>query len=154
MVDRPEGGRYVSVPVLFKSGDAEPFDIVRGAKYTAPGGTSAPDDGPLKGVPGTGELSSIRPRVIALVQAEKDPEKAAALLKRHLLDHRAAYHQKYKEVFARAQQGDKSAIKELQSFLNGIDLQAQPDIAQLTLDPATASTAGEALTIWWELFAL
>lgn len=153
MVERPEGGRYVSVPVLFKSGGGEPFDIVHGGKYKAPGGTAAADEGPLQGVKGTGELSSIRPRVIALVKAEKDPEKAATLLKRHLLDNRAAYHEKYKAAFAKSQKGDKPSMKELQLFLNDMDLQAQPDIARLIADPASAGTANEAMLIWWELFA-
>ena len=54
--------------------------------------------------------------MIALVKAEKDPEKAATLLKRHLLDNRAAYHKKYKEVFAKSQKGDKPSMKELQLF--------------------------------------
>ena len=103
-------------------------------------------------IAGTGELSSIRPRVIAMVKAEKDPEKAATLLKRHLLDHRAAYHTKYKEVFAKSQKGDKPSMKELQLFLNDMDLQAQPDIARLVTDPASTSTANEAMLIWWELF--
>jgi hypothetical protein len=154
VVDQPMGGRYVSVPVLFKSGGVEPFDIVRGAKYLAPGGTPAADGGPLQGVAASGELSSIRPGLIALVKSEKNAERAAARLKRHLLDHRAAYRQKYKEVFARSQKGDKSAMKELQLFLNGMDLHSQPDIARLTIDPASAGTANEALAIWWELFAL
>jgi hypothetical protein len=153
MVDRPDSGNYVSVPVLFKSGGDEPFDVVQGAKYKAPGGEAAADEGPLQGVPGTGELSSIRPRVIALVKAEKDPEKAAMLLKRHLLDHRTAYHQKYKELFAKSQKGDKPSMKELQLFLNDMDLQAQPDIARLIADPASSGTAGEAMLLWWDLFA-
>jgi hypothetical protein len=153
VVDRPEGGKYVSVPVLFKSDSDEPFDIVHGAKYKAPGGEAAVDKGPLQGVKGTGELSSIRPRVIALVKAEKDPKKAAALLKRHLLDNRATYRQKYKTALARSQKGDKPSMKELQLFLNDMDLHAQPDVARLTIDPASAGTANEAMLIWWELFS-
>ncbi|MBN2024414.1 MAG: M23 family metallopeptidase [Pirellulales bacterium] len=153
MVDVPQGGQYVSVPILFKSGEDEPFDVVTGGKYTAPGGKPAAEEGPLEGVEGTGELSSIRPRLVALVRAEKDPRKAAALLKRHLLDHRAAYHKKYKELFAKSQKGDKPSMKELQLFLDDMDLQAQPDIARLIVNPASASTAQEALLIWWELFA-
>lgn len=153
MVDRLEDGRYVSVPILFKSGSDEPFDIVHGGKYKAPGGKAEADSGPLQGVEGTGELSPIRPRVLALVRGEKDPEKAAALLKRHLLDNRAAYHKKYKEVFARSQKGDKRSMKELQAFLNDMDLQAQPEIARLITDPASSGTANEAMLIWWDLFA-
>lgn len=152
LVDRPEGDRYVSVPVLFKSGEAEPFDIVAGGKYKAPGAKAAADEGPLQGIEGTGELSSIRPRLIALVQAEKNPEKAAFLLKRHLLDNRAAYRQKYKELLAKSQKGDKPSMKELQLFLNGMDLQSQPVIARLIIDPVSANTANEALLVWWELF--
>lgn len=154
MVDRPEGGAHVSVPVLFKSGAAELFDVVRGGKYRAPGGEVEPETGPLAGIQGTGELSSIRPQVITLVQAEKDAEKAAALLKRHLLDHRADYQKKYKEVFAKAQKGDKPSMKELQLFLNDMDLQSQPDIARLIADPVSAGTANEAMLVWWGLFAL
>lgn len=75
-------------------------------------------------------------------------------LKRHLLDNRSAYHAKYKEVFARAQKGDKSAMTELQSFLDDMDLQAQPDVARLIINPASAGTANEAMLIWWGLFAL
>jgi hypothetical protein len=154
MVDRPEGGAYASVPILFKSGEAEPFDVVRGGKYRAPGGELETETGPLAGVEGTGALSSIRPRVIALIQAEKDAEKAAALLKRYLLDHRAEYHKKYKEVLAKAQKGDKPSMKELQLFLNDMDLQSQPQIARLIADPASSSTANEAMLVWWGLFAL
>jgi len=153
IVDQPEGGKYVSVPVLFKSGDDKPFDIVHGGKYKAPGGKAAPEEGPLQGIEGTGKLSSIRPRLIALVKSEKDPEKAAALLKRHLLDNRAAYHAEYKAAFAASQKGDKRSMKELQLFLNDMDLHAQPDIARLIIDPASANTANEAMLIWWELFA-
>jgi murein DD-endopeptidase MepM/ murein hydrolase activator NlpD len=153
MVDRLENGKYVSVPVLFKSGADEPFDIVHGGKYKAPGGKALADEGPLQGIEGTGELSSIRPKVIELVKAEKNPEKAARLLKRHLLDNRAAYHEKYKMVFAKSQKGDKPSMKELELFLNGMDLHAQPDIARLLVDPASASTANEAMLIWWELFS-
>lgn len=147
-------GAYVSVPVLFKSGTADPFDIVHGGKYKAPGGKAEEDEGPLQGVQGTGELSSIRPRLIAIVKAEKDPERAAALLKRHLLDNRAAYHKKYKETFAKARKGDKPSMKELQVFLGDMDLQAQPDIARLITNPASAPTTNEAMLIWWALFAL
>lgn len=153
MVDRLEDGKYVSVPTLFKSGTDEPFDIVHGGKYVAPGGKAKPDEGPLRGVEGTGELSSIRPRLIALIKAEKDPEKAAALLKRHLLDNRASYHKKYKEVFAKSQKGDKPSMKELELFLNAMDLHSQPDIARLVTAPASASTANEALLIWWQLYS-
>ena len=155
MVDQPQDGRYVSVPVLFKSGSDTPFDIVHGGKYKAPGGKEElKDEGPLQGVKGTGELSSIRSTLIALVQKESDPEKAAALLKRHLLDNRVAYKKKYKEVFARSQKGDKPSMKELQLFLNGMDLHSQPEIARLVVDPASAGTANEALLIWWSLFSL
>ncbi len=154
MVDQPENGRYVSVPILFKSGEDEPFDIVREGKYKAPGGPVPTDEGPLQGIQGTGELSSIRPRLIQLVRAEKAPEKAAVALKRHLLDNRSTYRATYKEVFARAQKGDKSAMKELQVFLDGMDLHTQPDVARLILDPASANTANEAMLVWWGLFAL
>lgn len=154
LVDTLENGRYVSVPVLFKSGDAEPYDIVHGGKYQAPGGEPLAEEGPLQGVQGTGELSSIRPRLIALVKSEKDPGKAAILLKRHLLDNRAAYRKTYKKVFAKSQNGDKPSMKELQLFLNDMDLHAQPDIARLLADPASAGTANEAMLVWWELFAL
>ena len=34
-----------------------------------------------------------------------------------------------------------------------MDLHAQPDVARLIVDPASASTANEAMLIWWELFA-
>lgn len=154
MVEALVNGAYVSVPVLYKSGTDEPFDIVPGGKYKAPGGKPEADEGPLQGVKGTGELSSIRPRLIALVKAEKDPEKAAALLKRHLLDNRSAYHKKYKEVFAKAQKGDKPSMKELQLFLNDMDLQGQPDVARLIANPASAATANEAMLVWWALFAM
>jgi hypothetical protein len=154
MIDQPQDGKYASVPVLFKSGTDTPYDIVHGGKYKAPGGTpDAGDDGPLQGIRGTGELSPIRPGLIALVKAEPDTEKAAELLKRHLLDHRAAYHKKYKEVFARSQKGDKPSMKELQLFLNDMDLQAQPEIARLIVDPASSGTANEAMLICWELFS-
>lgn len=152
-VDWPEGGRYLSIPVLFKSGNETPFDIVRGGKYRAPGGKAAAEHGPLRDVAGTDELSSIRPELIALVREESDAERAAVRLKRHLLDHRAAYHAEYKEVFARSQNGDKPSMKELQLFLNDMDLHSQPDIARLLIDPASANTANEAMLIWWELFA-
>lgn len=154
VVDRPEDGKHVSVPTLFKSGSDEPFDIVHGGKYKAPGGKAEADEGPLQGVKGTGELSSIRPRVIALVKGEKDPEKAAALLKRHLLDNRETYHKKYKEAFAKSQKGDKASMKELQLFLNDMDLQAQPDVARLIADPDAAGTANEAMLIWWQLYEM
>ncbi|MDZ7617578.1 MAG: M23 family metallopeptidase [Patescibacteria group bacterium] len=154
MVEHLENGSYVSVPVLFKSGGDRPFDIVREGQYTSPGGSPAAEDGPLQGIEGTGELSSIRPRLVALVQAEKAPEKAAAALRRHLLDHRNAYHAKYKEVFTRAQKGDKSAMKELQLFMNDMDLHSHPDVARLIVAPASAGTANEAMLIWWGLFAL
>ncbi|MBN1909248.1 MAG: peptidoglycan DD-metalloendopeptidase family protein [Pirellulales bacterium] len=157
-VDRPENGKYASVPTLFKSGTDEPFDVVRGGKYTAPGGKdpserTLADKGPLQGVKGTGELSSIRPRMIAMVRAEKDPQKAATLLKRHLLDHRAEYHKKYKDTFAKSRTGDKPSMKELGLFLDDMDLQSQPDVARLLVDPASANTANEALMIWWELYS-
>jgi len=153
LVDQPRDGKYVSVPTLFKSGDdAAPYDIVSGGKYTAPGGPSQADQGPLEGIEGTGELSSIRPRLVAIVRAEKDPEKAALLLKRHLLDHRAEYRKKYKELFARSQQGDRRAMKELQRFMDDMDLQSQPDVARLIINPASAGTANEAMLIWWELY--
>lgn len=154
MVDRPEGGVYASVPVLFRSGDDKPFDIVHGGKYKAPDGKSPADEGPLQGVKGTGELASIRPRLVAIVKGEKDAERAASLLKRHLLDHRAEYHKAYRATFAKAQKGDKASMKELQVFLNGMDLQSQPEIAHLIADPASANTANEAMLVWWELFAL
>ncbi len=153
VVDRPEGGQYVTVPVLFKSGADEPYDIVHGGKYKAPGGKAAAEEGPLQGIRGTGELSSIRPRLIALVRAEKDSEKAATLLKRHLLDNRATYHAKYKEILAKSQKGDKPSMKELQLFLNDMDLHSHPDIARLITDPASANTANEAMLVWWELFS-
>ena len=153
LVERLDGSAYVSAPTLFKSGADKPFDVVHGGKYTAPGGKATPDEGPLQNVKGTGELSSIRRRLVAMVRAEKDPETAARLLKRHLLDNRAAYHKTYKEVLARSQRGDKPSMKELQSFLNDIDLHSQPDIARLIADPASAATANEAMLIWWQLYS-
>ncbi len=153
-VDRLENGRAVSFPVLYKSGNDQPYEIVRGGKYPAPGGKPAPDEGPLAGVAGTGELSSIRPKLIAIVKAAKTPAQAAADLKRHLLDNRSAYKKIYKETFAKSQRGDKSAMKELQDYLGGMDLQSQPEIARLLADPAAASTANEAMQVWWELFAM
>lgn len=154
MVDQPQDGKYVSVPILFKSGGDQPYDVVHGGKYKAPGGKQeAKDEGPLKDIQGTGELASIRPKLIAIVQAEPDAEKAAALLKRHLLDNRAEYRKKYKETMARSQKGDKPSMKELQLFLDGMDLHAQPDVARLLIDPASSGTANEAMLVWWELFA-
>lgn len=154
LVEQPKGGAYVSVPVLFKSGGETPFDIVRGAKYKAPGGPAKSEEyGPLRGVQGTGELSSIRPRLVAIVKAESDSEKAAGLLKRHLLDNRKAYHKLYKKTFAESRKGDKRSMKELELFLNDMDLQSQPEIARLIADPSAANTANEAVQIWWELYA-
>jgi hypothetical protein len=153
-VDRLENGRSVSFPVLYKSGGDEPYDIVRGGKYLAPGGTAEPDEGPLAGIKGTGELSSIRPKLIAIVKAAKTPEQAAVDLKKHLLTHRAEYKKIYKAKFAKSQKGDKSAMKELQDYLGGMDLQTQPEIAKLLADPNAQSTTNEAMQIWWELFAM
>jgi hypothetical protein len=153
-VDRLENGRSVSFPVLYKSGGDEPFDVVRGGKYLAPGGKAPPDEGPLAGIQGTGELSSIRPKLIAIVKAAKTPEQAAVDLKKHLLANRAAYKMIYKETFAKSQKGDKSAMKELQDYLGGMDLQTQPEIARLLVDPAAEGAANEALQVWWELFAM
>ena len=130
-VDQLEDGQSVTFPVLYKSGEDEPFDIVRGGKYLAPGGKAPADEGPLAGVHGTGELSSIRPKLIEIVKAAKTPEQAAVDLKKHLLSNRAAYKKIYKETFAKSQKGDKSAMKELQDYLNGMDLQSQPEIARL-----------------------
>jgi murein DD-endopeptidase MepM/ murein hydrolase activator NlpD len=153
-VDRLENGRSVTFPVLYKSGGDAPFDIVRGGKYLAPGGKAPPDEGPLAGIQGTGELSSIRSKLIEIVKAAKTPEQAAVDLKKHLLGHRAEYKKIYKETFAKAQKGDKSAMKELQDYLNGMDLHSQPDIARLLMDPTAQSTANEAMLVWWELFAM
>lgn len=154
MVYKQNGGRMESFPVLFKSGDDEPFAIVRGAKYRAPGGGVESDDGPLKGVQGTGQLASIRPKLVALVKKAKDPQQAADNLKRHLLDNRATYSKLYKDTFAKSQAGDKSAMKELQTFLDGMDLQTEPAIARLFVEPASAGTANEAMLLWWELFSV
>jgi hypothetical protein len=153
-VDKQENGRWVSFPVLYKSSGDAPFDIVRGGKYLAPGGKTPADEGPLAGIKGTGELSSIRPKLIALVKAAKTPEQAAIDLKKHLLANRAEYKKIYKETFAKSQKGDKSAMKELQEYLNSMDLQSQPEIARLLDDPSSASTANEAMLVWWELFAM
>jgi hypothetical protein len=49
---------------------------------------------------------------------------------------------------------DPRAMRELQDFLSAMDLQAQPEIARLVVDLATAGTANEALLVWWDLFAL
>lgn len=153
MVYKQNGNRMESFPVLFKSGEEEPFSIVRGAKYRAPGGAAESDDGPLKGVEGTGELASIRPTLVSLVKETKDPEQAATNLKRHLLKNRAVYNQRYKETLARSQAGDKSAMKELQTFLDGMDLHTEPAIARLLVEPTSAGTANEAMLLWWELFS-
>jgi hypothetical protein len=154
MVYRMQGGQMVSIPTLFKSGTDEPYTISRGGKYLAPGGDPPPDEGPLKGIRGTGELSSIRANLIALVKASPSLDTAAAKLKRHLLDNRAAYKKAYRAAFARAQTGDKQAMRELQDFLNSMDLQSQPEIARLVADPEAGSTASEALAVWWDLFSL
>jgi hypothetical protein len=146
MVEQPGNGKYVSVPILFKSGSDEPFDVVHGGKYLAPGGKDQSE------VKRGGELASIRPRLVAIVKGEKDAEKGASLLKRHLLDHRAAYRKAYREAIAKSQKGDKASIQDLQAFLNGIDLQSQPDVARLIADPASAGRANEAMLLWWELF--
>jgi murein DD-endopeptidase MepM/ murein hydrolase activator NlpD len=147
-------GRRESFPTLFKSGGDRPFAIVPGGKYLAPGGAPKPEEGPLAGVKGTGELSSIRPRLLAMVRAVDNPKQAAVTLKKHLLKNRAAYHDLYKKTFAKAQKGDKSAMRELQEFLNQMDLQAQPEIAALLADEDAKSTADEAVQIWWALFAM
>jgi hypothetical protein len=152
-VDRMENGNWVSFPALYKS-DSEPFDIVRGGKYLAPGGKPKEDEGPLAGVKGTGELTSIRPKLIAIVKAANTPEQAAVDLKKHLLTNRKEYKRIYKETFAKSQKGDKAAMKELQGYLDGMDLQSQPDIARLLADPTSADTANEAMLVWWELFAM
>lgn len=154
MAYRQVGGQRESFPVLFKSGKDEPFAIYRGAKYRAPGGEPAEEEGPLKGVQGTGELAAIRPRLVELVKQTPDPEQAALRLKEHLLRNRTAYHKLYRETFARAQTGDKGAMKELQTFLGGMDLHTEPAIARLTTDAAAASTADEAMRVWWDLYAL
>lgn len=154
MVYRLAGGQIESFPVLFKSGTEEPYAIYRGAKYRAPGGTPAEEEGPLKGVQGTGELASIRPRLVQLVKQAPDPEQGAIQLKEHLLRNRKAYHELYRQAFARSQAGDKSAMKELQDVLNSMDLSSEPAIARLLLDDSAANTANEALLVWWELFAL
>jgi hypothetical protein len=153
-VDRLENGRSVTFPVLYKSGGNEPFDIVRGGKYLAPGGKPAVEEGPLAGVQGTGELASIRPRLIEIVKAAKTPEQAAVDLKKHLLAHRAEYKKLYKETFAKSQKGDKPSMKDLQDYLNSMDLQSQPEIAPLLLDPSSENTANEAMLIWWDLFTM
>lgn len=154
MVYRQTNGGMESFPVLYRSGTDEPFAIVRGAKYRAPGGSPKPEEGPLKGIRGTGQLSSIRPTLVALVKKAASPAEAAVKLKAHLLENRVAYHKTYKDVFAKAQTGDKTAMRELQDFLEGMDLHTQPEIARLLVDPETESTAGEAMNIWWGLFAL
>lgn len=153
-VDRLENGRAVSFPVLYKSGGDEPFEIVHGGKYLAPGGKAEEEDGPLAGIKGTGELSSIRPKLIEVVKAAKTPEQAAIDLKKYLLAHRAEIKKTYKATFAKSQKGDKAAMKELQDYLGGMDLQTQPEIAKLLADPSAQSTANEAMQIWWELFAM
>jgi hypothetical protein len=154
MAYKQQGDKRQSFPTLFKSGGDEPFSIVRGAKYRAPGGSPPPEEGPLAGVVGTGELASIRPRLVAVVKETPNAEQAAVRLKSHLLKNREAYHKTYKQTFARAQGGDKRAMKELQEFLGGMDLHTQPEIARLLVDPKSESTANEALLVWWELFAL
>jgi hypothetical protein len=151
---RQNGAGRNSFPILFKSPGNEPYAIYQGAKYLAPGGTPKSEEGPLKDIKGTGELSSIRPRLIELVRQEKDPEQAAIKLKQHLLKNRQTYHNLYKATFAKSQTGDKSAMKELQDFLNGMDLQAAPEIARLTSDSSAAGTANEAMLIWWALFSM
>jgi hypothetical protein len=154
MAYRYNGAKRESFPVLFKSGTDEPYAIYREAKYLAPGGTPNPDEGPLKDIRGTGELSSIRPSLIVLVRKEPDAEQAAVKLKDRLLKNRKAYHDLYKKTFAKSQTGDKSAMKELQDFMNDMDLQAAPEIARLITDPASSGTANEAMQIWWALFSL
>lgn len=154
MAYRLHAGRMESFPVRFKSGEAGPFEIVHGAKYRAPGGAPEPDTGPLAGIAGTGELSSIRPQLVALVKKTDAPLEAATRLKAHLLQHRNAYHQLYRDAFARAKTGDKRAMKELQDFLNSMDLHTQPHIARLLADPTAETTAQEAIEIWWGLFSL
>jgi hypothetical protein len=153
-IDKLVEGKWTTFPALYKSGEAEPFDIVNGGKYLAPGGKSEAEEGPLAGVQGTGELTSIRPKLIEIVKAAKTPEQAAVDLKKHLLANRASYKKIYKETFAKAQKGDKSAMKELQDYMNGMDLQSQPEIARLIEDPDAKGTANEAMLVWWELFAL
>lgn len=154
MVYQMQGNRMESLPTRFESGVDEPYTIVHGAKYRAPGGDPPADEGPLKGVKGTGELSSIRPRLVALVKAAPDLETAAIQLKRHLLKNRDTYKKLYRATFARSQGGDRQAMRELQDFLGGMDLQTQPEIAQLVVDPNAMGTANEALLVWWDLFAL
>jgi hypothetical protein len=139
-VDRLKNGNWVTFPALYKS-DAEPFDIVRGGKYLAPGGEPKQDEGPLADVKGTGELTSIRPRLIAIVKAANTPNQAAVDLKKHLLANRKEYKRIYKETFAKSQKGD-------------MDLQSQPEIARLLIDPTSAGTTNEAMLVWWELFAM
>jgi hypothetical protein len=146
--------RRESFPTRFKSPTDEPYSIYAGAKYLAPGGQPKEEDGPLKGIRGTGELSSIRPKLIELVKGEKDAEQAATKLKSHLLKNRAAIHDLYKKTFAKSQTGDKSAMRELQDFLGEMDLQASPEIARLLKDPNAESTANEAVQVWWQLFSL
>ncbi len=154
VVYRIVDGRRKSFPTLFKSGGETPFAINPGGKYLAPGGKPAPEEGPLAGVKGTGELTSIRPALLDIVRKADDPKQAAVTLKKHLLKNRAAYHDLYKQTFAKAQKGDKAAMRELQDFLNQMDLQSQPEIAALMADESAKGTADEAMQLWWALFAM
>jgi hypothetical protein len=69
------------------------------------------------------------------------------------LKNREQYKKAYRDCFARSRNGDRQAMRELQDFLNGMDLQSQPEIARLVIDPSTEGTANEALLVWWDLFA-
>ncbi len=150
---RMRGNTMQSFPTLFKSGQEAPFAVVSGGKYRAPGGTPEPEEGPLAGVQGTGQLSFIRPELVSLVRAAATPQQGAMALKRHLLDNRKKFKTAYKDVMAKSRGGDKSAMKELELFLNAIDLQSQPEIATLLVDKTAEPTTREALQVWWELYA-
>ena len=151
MAYRLVGGQRESFPMLFKSGRDDPFFIAPEAKYLAPGGKPKPDEGPLKGIQGTGELSSIRPKIVQLVRETDDLAQAAEKFRADMKANASTYHKLYIQTWERAKTGDKTAMRELQEFLDTIDLHADQYIARLRVDPQSAEAAEEAMMLWWGL---
>lgn len=149
-VYRLVGNRRETLPTPFRLADGEVAVMVRGAAYTAPGGAAKPDTGPLAGISGTGELSRIPQTIVALVKGERNLPKAAKKLKEHLTRKLPEYQRIYKAVFKRAQTGDKTAMRELQDFMDQT-LTQEPDIARLMADPSSEAEAYEAMGLWWKM---
>jgi len=145
-----KNGAQESFPVRFVSGMAKPYEIFRDCRYLAPGPDCQPTVDPFEAA-FPGELAKLKFKLADMARAQVSPRAGALAVRDHLKAHGAEYKQKYRVIYAAAQEGDSESLRLLTAFASSMDLRTDPNIDRLFQDSAAAPIAEEALELWNEI---